>query len=40
MATPYGEMIDMISCMSISKGTARLKKKKRQYSYDEAMALR
>lgn len=40
LATPYGEMIDMISCLSVYQGTAREKKKPKKYSYDEAIALR
>lgn len=40
LVTPYGEMIDMISCLSVYQGVAREKKKKRKLSYDEAIALR
>lgn len=40
IATPYGEMLDMISCLSIYQGSARIKKKKKKMSFDEVMALR
>ena len=40
LATPYGEMIDMISCLSIYQGVAREKKKPKKMSYEEAIALR
>lgn len=40
LATPYGEMIDMISCLSVYQGVAKVKKKKRKMGFDEVMALR
>lgn len=36
--TRYGQMLDMINCFSIYKGTAYYKKKK--YTFDEAISLR
>lgn len=39
MVTRYGEMIDMISCLAIYNG-ADPKRKKRTFSFDEALALR
>ena len=39
MATPLGEMLDMISCLAIYEGLAKLKKK-RKWTYDEAISLR
>lgn len=38
--TPIGEMQDMISCLAIYEGMAKQKKKKRKWSYDEAINLR
>lgn len=35
--TPYGEMVDLITCLSIFNGTAE---QKRKLSYDEAIKLR
>lgn len=40
MVTPFGEMQDMISCLSIYEGLAEPKKYKKKWNYDEAMALR
>lgn len=40
MLTPVGEMFDMISCLSIYNGTAEEKPEKKQWSFDEVMALR
>ena len=39
LVTPYGEMKDMISCMSIYEGNARQKTKKK-WTFDEAINLR
>lgn len=39
MVTRYGEMSDMISCFAIYHG-AEQKKKKKHFSFDEAIALR
>ena len=38
MITRYGEMLDMIACFSIENGAKP--KHKKEWSYDEAMALR
>ena len=38
LVTRYGEMLDMINCFAIYKGTARPKKKK--FTFAEAMELR
>ena len=40
MATPMGEMQDMIACLSVYEGKVKLKKVKKKWNYDEAMALR
>ena len=40
LCTPYGEMVDMISCMAIYNGTARQKKKKKKWKFEDAIALR
>lgn len=40
LATRYGEMVDMISCFAIYNGGAKPKKKKKKWSFDEAMELR
>lgn len=40
VSTRYGEMMDMISCLSVYEGSAKLKKKKKRLTYDEAIALR
>jgi len=39
LVTRYGEMTDMISCFAIYNG-ADPKKKKKKFSFDEALALR
>lgn len=38
--TRFGEMIDMISCLSVYNGAAVEKEKKKKWSFDEVMALR
>lgn len=38
--TRYGEMIDMISCLSIYNGGAVEKPKKKAWTFEEVMALR
>lgn len=38
VVTPFGEMMDMISCLAIYNGTA--KPKKRKLTYLEAIKLR
>lgn len=42
MLTRYGELMDMIACLSIYSGNAKQKKtaRKRNWSIDEALALR
>lgn len=40
LITPYGEMMDMISCLAIYEGIAVAKKKKRKWNYDDAINLR
>ena len=39
LVTPFGEMRDMIACLSIYQGTATQKKAKR-WTFDEAINLR
>lgn len=39
MDTRYGEMLDMISCLSVYNGAAKVKNK-RVLSYDDAINLR
>lgn len=38
--TRYGEMLDMISCFAIYKGSARLKKQKKKMTFEDAIELR
>lgn len=38
LITPYGEMMDMLTCAAIQNGT--LEPKERKMSFDEALALR
>lgn len=40
LVTSFGEMQDMISCLAIYEGIAKPKKKKKKWSYDEAINLR
>lgn len=40
LITRIGEMQDMISCLSISNGSAKPKREKKKYTFDEALALR
>lgn len=40
LITRYGEMIDMINCLAIYEHGAKQKKKRRNFSYEEAIALR
>ena len=39
MATRYGEMLDMISCLAISEGRVHYKKPRHRMAFDEAIAL-
>lgn len=39
LITRYGEFCDMISCLLIYDGRAKQKRKKRVYTYDEAINL-
>lgn len=39
LATRYGEMLDVISCIMVDSGNARQKKKKKHWTFDEAIAL-
>lgn len=38
--TRYGEMIDLINCLSVYNGGAEVKKTKKKWSFEEVMALR
>lgn len=40
MATSLWEMRDMIALLDVYNGNARLKKRKKSWSFDEAIALR
>lgn len=40
LTTPYGEMMDMMSCMAIFNGSLKQKVKPRAWAFDDAMALR
>lgn len=40
LCTKYGEMVDMLTCMAIENGTAKEKRKKKRWSFEEAIALR
>ena len=39
LLTPFGEFMDLISCLSIYNGNAKPKKQRRKLSYQEIMAL-
>lgn len=40
LTTKYGEMLDMIACLAIYNGAEPAKKKKKKkYTFDEALAL-
>lgn len=39
LVTPYGEMMDMISCLAIYEGNAN-QKIKRSWTYEDAIGLR
>lgn len=36
----YGEMVDLINCMSIYEGRAESKPRRRKMTFDEAIAMR
>lgn len=36
----YGEMVDLINCMSIYEGRAEAKPRRRKMTFDEAIAMR
>lgn len=36
----YGEMVDLINCMSIYEGRAEPKAKRKKMTFDEAIAMR
>lgn len=40
LATPWGEMQDMISCIGIYEGNAVQKSAPKKMSFDEAIAMR
>lgn len=40
LCTRFGEMLDLINCLSIYNGGAEQKAEKKKYTFDEAMALR
>ena len=40
MCTRFGEMMDMIACLSIYNGSAEPVSKKKNRTYDEMIALR
>lgn len=40
ICTPLGEMLDMIACLAIYEGTAKPKKKRKKWAYDDAINLR
>jgi hypothetical protein len=40
LITRYGEMADLISCLAIFEGRAEQKRKKRAWSFQDAIALR
>lgn len=40
MATRFGELLDMINCLSIYEGAAKPKERKTITDYDEAMKVR
>lgn len=39
MSTPFGLYMDMIACLAIDEGGAKQKTKKKNYTFDEALAL-
>lgn len=40
LQTRYGEMLDMLACFAIYKGSAKLKKKPKKMSFEDALELR
>ena len=36
---PYGKLLDLIACLAIDEGGAKQKTKKKNYTFDEALAL-
>jgi len=40
ICTRYGEMLDMINCLSIFNGGAEQVEPKKKWTFDEAIALR
>lgn len=40
LITRYGEMMDMLACMSIYEGSAEPKKQKKKLSFEEITRLR
>ena len=40
MSMRYGSMLDMISCLSIYRGSAQQKAKKKKLTYDEIIRLK
>jgi len=40
LSTPYGEMMDMLSCMAILNGSMKQKIKPKAWAFDDALALR
>ena len=39
LSMPYGKLLDMIACLAIDEGGAKQKTKKKNYTFDEALAL-
>lgn len=40
MTTRVGEMLDLISCLSIYNGGSKLKKERKRMTYEEVMAMK
>jgi hypothetical protein len=40
MSMRYGSMLDMISCFSVYRGSAKQKEKKKKLTYDEIIRLK
>lgn len=39
LSAPYGRFMDLIACLAIDEGGAKQKKKKKHYTFDEALML-
>jgi len=40
LSTTYGVFMDLLACDAVSKGQAKLKRRKKKISFDEFLAMR